>query len=225
MIKPRIKAVILDMDGLVLDSETAYVSAWRQAAAAMGYPLDAAFFGSLSGLHGEEVERQIHQACGGGFDMHRFRSLSGEYWRSRVQQSGIPVKTGFFTLMAVIRGLELPFCLATNSRRADALGCLELAGLQQVFSIIIAKDDVAQGKPAPDIFIAAAAKLGVPVRECLVLEDSAVGVAAAVAAAAPCLFVPSIYPPDGWAADKAVAVLDDLAQAAGFVADCRADSG
>jgi beta-phosphoglucomutase-like phosphatase (HAD superfamily) len=212
-----IKAVIFDLDGLVLDSETTYISAWRQAAAAMGYTLSEAFCRSLSGLHGVSVERQLQQQCGGDFDVDRFKRLSGEYWSSQVRQHGIPVKKGFFALLNIIQQLNLPYCLGTNSRRREAMQCLELAGLPAVFSLIVARDDVPNGKPAPDIFIQAAEVLGMATGECLVLEDSPVGVAAAVAAGAPCIYVPSLYPLDDRAAADAVAVMDDLEQVAGYL--------
>lgn len=220
MTAPCFKAVIFDMDGLVLDSESTYVSAWREAAAAMGYTLDETFCGSLSGLHGDSVERRIRRHCGSRFDIERFNRLSGEYWALQVRRQGIPVKKGFFSVLRVIERFELPFCLATNSRRGEALQCLELAGLQRIFTQIISRDDVDRGKPAPDIFIEAAATLGMAAGDCLVLEDSPVGIAAAVAAGAPCLYVPSVYPLDHWAATHAVAVLDDLDQAAGFISAC-----
>lgn len=213
----RIKAVIFDLDGLVLDSETTYVSAWQRAAAKMGYSLDDAFCKSLSGLHGASVERRLQDYFGSDFDVECFHRLSGELWASQVQQQGIPIKKGFFTALSVIERLQLPFCLATNSRRDNALACLELAGLQQVFPQIIARDNVDRGKPAPDLFIAAAAALGTAPGDCLVLEDSPVGVSAASAAGVPCIYVPSVYPVDDQAAACAVAVLDDLDLAAAFI--------
>lgn len=205
------------MDGLVLDSETGYVTAWQQAAEAMGFPLGLEFLGSLSGLHGETVQQQLQKHCGHEFDINRFNRLSSEYWHLQVRQQGIPIKKGFFSLLKLIEAFGLPFCLATNSRRSEALHCLDLAGLGRVFPAIVARDDVAQGKPAADIFIKSATVLGKGMDECLVLEDSPVGVAAAIAAGAPCLYVPSVYPVDDRSANHAIAVLNDLEQVADFI--------
>lgn len=216
----RIKAVIFDLDGLVLDSETTYVAAWRHAAAEMGYTLDDTLGKSLSGLHSAGVEQRLQDHFGSEFNIEPFRRLSGEFWISLVEQQGIPVKKGFFTVLSLIESLSLPFCLATNSLRPYAMRCLDLAGLQQVFKQVITRDDVEYGKPAPDLFIAAATALGMATRDCLVLEDSPVGVAAAFAAGSPCVYVPSVYPVDDLAAANAVAVLDDLEQAAGFISAC-----
>ncbi len=215
----QVRAVVFDLDGLVLDSESGYVSAWRQAAAELGYSLDNAFCRSLSGLHGESVELRLQEHFGRDFDVEHFHRLSGECWTAQVQVHGIPVKKGFFNALSTIERLGLPFCLATNSSRDNTLHCLELAGLNEVFSKMITRDDVTYGKPAPDIFIAAAKGLGVAIADCLVLEDSPVGVAAALAAGAPCVYVPSVYPPDAQAAAGALAVLDDLDKVAGFIQD------
>ncbi|MDD1621238.1 MAG: HAD family phosphatase [Methylococcaceae bacterium] len=218
----HLKAVIFDLDGLVLDSESGYVTAWRQAATEMGYALDDEFCRSLSGLHGASVERRLQEHFGHDFDVQRFHRLSGEFWTAQVQRHGIPIKKGFFNVLSTVERFGLPFCLATNSSRDNTSRCLELAGLSEVFSKMITRDEVMHGKPAPDVFITAAKCLGVAVGECLVLEDSPVGVAAAVAAGAPCIYVPSVYPADNEAVACALAVLEDLDQAAGFILACQA---
>lgn len=217
----KIKAVIFDLDGLVLDSETTYITAWRQAALDMGCALDDAFCRSLSGMHGGAVMGRMKEFCGSGFDIDRFSRTSAEIWTTQVSRQGIPVKTGFFTALNTLRRLDLPFALATNSRRHDAQFCLEAAGLGGVFPIFVSRDDVPNGKPAPDIFIAAASALGIEPGDCLVLEDSPVGVAGARAAGSPCIYVPSIYPADDEAALTATAMLEDLEQAAVWIDAAR----
>jgi beta-phosphoglucomutase-like phosphatase (HAD superfamily) len=183
----------------------------------MGYALEKDFLLSLSGLHFDSVMSLLMERCGSDFDIAEFSHLSSSHWQQHVQQHGIPVKTGFFTLLAHIQERQLPFCLATNSRREDALYCLKLAGLEQVFPLQVCRDDVRHGKPAPDIFLKAATLLNTTISDCLILEDSATGVHAAVAAGGPCLFIPSVLPANTGAASLALAVLDDLEQVCGFV--------
>ena len=217
MTECRISAVIFDMDGLVLDSEIGYVHAWRRAAAEMDCELADDFCLSLSGIPGQQVSQRIQAYCGNDFNIDRFQRLSGSYWTAYVEKYGIAVKPGFFALMAVLLERSLPYCLATNSRLAAAQRCLALAGLQQTFPHIVAGDAVAAAKPAPDIFWRAAAELACPIQECLVLEDSSTGVAAALAAGAPCILVPSLRPVDAWAAEHADYLMDDLGQVADFI--------
>lgn len=205
------------MDGLVLDSESGYFLAWQTAAEQMGYRLSQNFCQSLSGMHGPEISQRLLENCGSDFDIESFYRLSGQIWRHLVQQHGIPVKTGFYELLGWIRRRGLPYALATNSRRADAEQCLHWAGLNATFSNMICRDDVARPKPAPDVFIKSAQTLGVEPAACLVLEDSAVGIAAAVAADCPSIFVPSLLPADPKASSQADRVMQDLAQVAEFL--------
>ena len=181
----------------------------------MGYHLDDAFCAGLSGLHGDAVTQRLRDYCGAGFDFGEFGRLSRDAWYAHVQQHGMAVKSGFFRLLAVIQQQGLPFCLATNSRRVDAEFCLAASELSDVFSIMVCRDDVAVGKPAPDIFEKAASAMSLAPAECLVLEDSPVGVAAAFAAGSPCVYVPSIRPADPRASATAFGVADDL----GLIAD------
>lgn len=211
------RAVIFDLDGLVLDSESSYFAAWRLAAAAMGHHLDEAFCTSLSGLHGDSVYQRLQLYCGQDFDITRFNQLSRHHWLNHVRQHRIPIKKGFFPLLNLLQQLDVPFCLATNSRREDAVFCLACAGLENIFATLISRDDVNQGKPAPEIFQTAAAALSLSASDCLVLEDSPVGVAAAIAAGSTCFFVPSRHPIDSMAASQADGMFDDLEQVADFV--------
>lgn len=213
----RFRAVIFDMDGLVLDSETTYVHAWRLAAAELGFTLPAAFWTGLSGCAGKMVGERLQSHCGPGFDLERFQQLSSVYWTAHVQQHGLAVKPGFFALINVLVQRGLPFCLATNSGLAAAQQCLAWAGLADVFAHIVAGDAVPAAKPAPDIFLRAAAELDCPVEACLVLEDSAIGISAALAAGAPCILVPSLQPVDARAAGQANYLMDDLQQVADFI--------
>lgn len=177
-------AVIFDMDGLVLDSESGYRHAWHQAAAVMGHYLSDEFCLSLTGLNGKAIQQRLLQHCGPQFDLQRFLRLSSECWVKHVETNGIDIKSGFHDLLAALKNFGVPYCLATNSRYDNAVYCLARAGLDGVFANIISRDHVETPKPAPDIFWHAAATLNVDIHNCLVLEDSPTGVAAATAAGA-----------------------------------------
>jgi len=215
MYKPD--AVIFDMDGLVLDSEAVYVSAWQTAAQRMGIALTDDFCLSLSGLSSEPVQQALLAHCGADFDQAYFNELSAKAWFEHVQTQGIPVKKGVFALLKTIKDQQIPYCLATNSRRQIAELCLEFAGLSQVFPYIFSRDDVLQAKPAPDIFNLAANTLQVAVEHCLVLEDSPPGVTAALAAGASCIYIPSVYPVDARLASEVWAVVENLEQVIGYL--------
>lgn len=206
-------AVIFDMDGLVLDTETTYFAAWEQAAKAMGYALSEPFCRSLSGLHYEDIKLNLKASFGSDFNLQTFNQLSGILWREHVRAHGIKIKYGFFQLLEFIVQQQIPYCLATNSQAVNAYECLEFAGIKGFFSTIITRDDVEQGKPAPDIFLKAAEVLQVPISQCLVLEDSYAGIEAASRAGAFSVFVPSTEPVEPMAAELCDMLMTDLAHA------------
>ncbi len=190
----------------------------------MGFELSDGFCVSLSGLQFQQVEQSLLSACGTGFDLSRFNQLSGQIWRETAEQQGIPVKKGFFNILEQLNKNKIPFCLATNSRQINAIECLELAGLTEVFSKIISRDQVSQGKPAPDIFITAAKALLMPIDQCLVLEDSKIGIEAAVKAGAISVFIPSIYPFQSATTDLADYFYTDLNQLAEIIKNSTSPS-
>jgi beta-phosphoglucomutase len=205
-------AVIFDMDGLVLDTESTYGIAWQQAAAVMGYRFSDAFCQSCSGLNGSDIERKLIEQCGAGFDLQTFSRLSGNFWRDHVNANGIKIKRGFNELLALLSKQNIPYCLATNSLAANASECLELAGIGQVFSIIVSRDQVQRGKPEPDVFLKAAEMLQVDIQSCLVLEDSHAGIVAASRAGAVSVFIPSIDRVDPITVELCDLMVGDLAQ-------------
>lgn len=209
-----VEGVVFDLDGLVLDTETTYFMAWRQAAELMGYQLPDAFCLSLSGLHYRDVEMRLLEFCGNAFDLQEFTRLSGVCWYRIVEKQGIDIKKGFWTLLRLLQDSGIPFGLATNSRLNNALECLDFAGLGNVFETIVARDHVELGKPAPDIFLNAAERLSIPISRCLALEDSTAGVMAASASGAFTVYVPSVLPADPYASELSHLQCRDLGEVA-----------
>lgn len=199
------------MDGLVLDTETTFCIAWRQAARTMGHELSMPFCRSLAGLHYHDIELRLMAFCGADFNLEVFNYTAGNCWRDYVNAHGIKIKRGFTRLLEGIVQQQIPYCLATNSRAVNAYECLELAGIAGVFSSIITRDDVHYGKPEPDIFLKAAEMLGVDINRCMVIEDSHAGIVAASRAGAFSVFVPSIFPVDPLTVELCNLKVNDLA--------------
>jgi len=191
-------AVIFDMDGLVLDTETTYLIAKQQAAQAMGYGMPERFWLAFSGMHQNDIEQKMLAHFGTDFNMPEFNTAAAQIWRDYVDVHGIKIKHGFLELLDFIVQQSLPYCLATNSNRVNANECLRLAGIQEIFPFIITRDDVQRGKPEPDIFLSAAQALNVDIKRCLVLEDSSTGIVAASRAGAFPVYVPSVLPMDSF---------------------------
>lgn len=209
---PDYNAVIFDMDGLILDTETTYINAWLQAASELGYTIDRAFCTSMSGLPFSLVEKKFAEHLGEAFPLEAFYKLSGELWRTIAKQDGIAVKKGTYDILQVLEESQTPFCLATNSPEFNARECLRYAGIEDLFSIIVCRDHVQLPKPAADIFLRAADLLQQPIQSCLVIEDSLTGLLAAKNANAFSVLVPSTPDTDGKMQALAGLVVNDLSE-------------
>lgn len=181
---PRFKAVVFDMDGLVLDSEQSYVFAWRRVAENLGARLEDEFVEDLFGRQADDVIRLLAEKLGKVFDAERFCRDAENYWRAHVHSHGIPAMPGVSELLALLKRHRVPFALATNSMGIFARECLRAGGLEGAFPVMVTRDQVAAGKPEPDLILEAAKRMEVSAEQCLVLEDSATGLQAAARAGA-----------------------------------------
>ena len=176
---PKFSAVIFDMDGLAIDSEPSFIFAWRLAADIFGAHLEDELLRRILGHPAGGVESALQQAIGAKFDSQRFRLLAAQFWREHVETLGISPMPGLTALLELLIRCRIPYALATNSDWHSASQCLCLSGLQNHFPLAVTRDQVEAGKPEPDLFLNAARLMGVDASECLVLEDSAVGLLAA----------------------------------------------
>ena len=187
-----IKAVIFDMDGLLLDTEQVYFDGYRNARAAMGLPPHDDGFLELIGLP-EPAGRPLLTA-----HMGKATDQFIAQWDHEIHQAlqaDIPAKPGVQEVATCLRARRIPYAIATSTRTAKAHDHLARAKLGDLFPIIIGGDQVQNGKPAPDIYLKAAAPLGVPPNQCAACEDSENGVRAAVAAGMITIQIPDIKPP------------------------------
>jgi HAD superfamily hydrolase (TIGR01509 family) len=213
----NIQAVLLDLDGLLIDSEPIYRSAWQSAATDLGYELSDDLYLTLIGLSDRDSEGVLMQAFGSEFPLAQFRGLWPVRWRRQVEVSGIPVKPGLWDFLKVIEKRRLPAAVATSSDAEQAGMSLHAAGLSQRFSCIVTGDLVPNGKPAPDIFLEAARRLGFPPGHCIVLEDSEAGILAAAAAGMPALMIPDLKRPSARTTALAYRIFASLKEAGEFV--------
>jgi HAD superfamily hydrolase (TIGR01509 family) len=116
------------------------------------------------------------------FDRPAFFEIAERHWFEVLADEGIEGMPGVHALLDHLHSVGIPFALATNSDAHYAKRCLAAANLSNAFEVRVSRDQVKAGKPAPDLFLAAAERLGVSPSQCLVLEDSETGLLAARAA-------------------------------------------
>ncbi|MEO0458061.1 MAG: HAD family phosphatase [Cyanobacteria bacterium P01_A01_bin.114] len=213
----RPKAIIFDMDGLMLDSESIYHLAWQQAVTSLGYEFDSQLYLSLVGHSNVEAEQLMGQFFGDTFPFQTFRTAWTAYWHEHVQNHSIPVKSGLLELLDLLESYPIPKAVGTSSNLQEAEISLKGANLWHRFAHVVTVDQVAAGKPAPDIFLRAVQKLGVPPGDCLVLEDSNAGVKAASTAGIPVIMVPDLQPPSPEAQRQVCAIATSLHKVCDFL--------
>ncbi|MCC8947652.1 MULTISPECIES: HAD family hydrolase [Bradyrhizobium] len=205
-----VDAVLLDMDGTLLDTEKVYFDSLVAALNVCGYTDDVvALCHSMVGLPGPVCEAMLRDHYGAAFPLADVNQAFLEH-RDRMMRSGLPLKSGTLALLDALALAERPMAIVTSSSRRSAERNLTLAGIRARFDTLLTLDDVAQGKPDPELYLKAAARLGVRPASCIAVEDSNHGVAAAHAAGAITLMVPDMAPPTDETRAKCAAVLPDL---------------
>jgi HAD superfamily hydrolase (TIGR01509 family) len=217
----QLKAVIFDLDGLILDSERCYFRCWQRAAADLGFELGESQYGDLAGIPNDRAEIMLAEMMGEVFPLADFRVIWNTYWDELLQCEEIPVKPGVLELLELLDARSIPRAIASSSFERDVLACL--GRWLARFPVIVSRDMVANGKPAPDLFLAAAQRLGVAPRHCLVLEDSDVGIRAAASAGMPVILVPDINQPSPEAVAAAWRVCESLHDVADLIRNATAN--
>jgi HAD superfamily hydrolase (TIGR01509 family) len=214
----EIAAVILDMDGLMLDTESIYKRAWENAAVQCGYTLDDSFYHTLLGQPIPACEAALLERYGGDFPIPEFRARWSKLWRTDVESHDIPTKPGLAELLSFLDEHQIPVAVATSSDQDYATFSLRAAGLEGRFEHIVTGDQVVNGKPAPDIYVESARRLGVAPERCVAIEDSDAGALAASAAGMITVIVPDLKPPSAEARSAVFCVVACLLDARNQIA-------
>lgn len=189
------RAVIFDMDGLMLDSERMAQDAWRRALADQGLTLSDGVYFQLVGREAADTKAILAHAFGPVLRVEEVYARKQRYLEEAMARDGIPTKPGLHALLDLLDGRGVRKAVASSTHRPLVVRKLALTRLLERFEAIVCGDDVPNGKPAPDVFLLAAERLGVRPQDCIVLEDSEVGIRAARAAGMTAILVPDLKPP------------------------------
>jgi HAD superfamily hydrolase (TIGR01509 family) len=210
MTRWNLSAVLLDMDGTLLDTEKVYFESLIAALNSRGYTDDvASLCHAMVGLPGPDCEAMLVERYGEEFPLAEItRAFVAN--RDEILRKGLPLKDGAVALLDALQAAECPMAIVTSSSRRSADQHLALAGIRGRFETILTRDDVTRCKPSPDLYLLAAARLGAQPERCVAVEDSNHGVTAAHAAGAITIMVPDMVPPTAESRAKCAAVVPDL---------------
>jgi HAD superfamily hydrolase (TIGR01509 family) len=204
-------AAVFDMDGLLLDSERPVRDAWLQAAAEAGVPLTPLAYLDLIGRNHRDSTRRLQQIFAGDDALldaagRRAAAILDE----RFGERPFDIKPGARRLLESLHGAGVPCAVASSTGRVEIERRLGRAGLLDFFAAVCGGDEVANGKPAPDIYRLAAERLRADAARTLAFEDSGHGALAAIAAKMGVVVVPDLKAAEPEWALRSVAVLDSL---------------
>ena len=193
----KIRGVISDMDGVILDSEKLYVRFWCEAGNFYGYPMQPEHALGIRSMARPYAIEKLQGWFGESFDYDLVRNKRVELMDAYVIEHGIDAKPGAQELLSCLKEQGFLVALATATAKDRAEAYLERLDLLQYFDVVASARMVAHGKPEPDIYLYAAEQLGLKPQECLALEDSPNGVRSAHAAGCKTILVPDLDDPSG----------------------------
>ncbi len=210
-------ALLFDMDGLMIDTESLSALAWQQAAAALDIPLQQMHIDAMVGLAMPLCLHYLTEELGDAQQAQQLEAQSRQQYHRALHQQTIPLKPGITELLDWCHHHGIARAVGTATQRQLADIKLGRTGLARYFEHTVAGDEVARCKPAPDVYLQAAQRLGVAPEHCIVLEDSPYGAQAALAANMRVIIVPDMQQPPGEIAKQALAVCQDLFEARGLL--------
>ncbi len=204
-----IRAVVFDMDGLLVDTEVLIRDLMVKAALARGTHLPHEVFIRMVGLTNEASDAVARAHFGDDFPLEAYLAEVSAGARAACEV-GVALKAGVLELLDHLDAAKIPRAIATSSSHAAVQRTLGPNGVLPRFDAIVAAGDYPRGKPNPDPFLTAAAKLGAPPHLCLALEDSHNGVRAAHAAGMMTVMVPDLLEATDEMREKCHAIAESL---------------
>ncbi len=209
----KLSALILDLDGTLIDTETLSKNAWEHAAGELGFEFSLELYASIAGRSISNARYQIKNAIEHTIDFELFMRIAHDFYINDMETNGIRVIEGAHALIDYAKQTGLAATIATSTDRKYADRKMHLSGLDRYIQAAVTGDEVKNGKPAPDLFLRAAEIIDSPADQCIVIEDSEAGINAAYAAGMTPVMVPSTIEPSDYVRQISYAVMPTLQDA------------
>lgn len=191
-----IKAVIFDMDGLMIDTEKLLMRFWIESANSFGFDMKKDDVLSIRSLAGKLTEKKLKKRFGDDFDYQKVRAKRIELMNNYILKNGIEKKKGLDELLVYLKNNEYKTAVATATDLKRASMYLDIINVTEYFDKIVCATMVQNGKPHPDIYLKACEELDVLPCEAIALEDSPNGIISAYSAGCKAVMVPDLSEPD-----------------------------
>ena len=207
----KVKAVIFDMDGLLIDTESISFILFQKVFKDNGYKIDKEYYvNELIGRNINGLKECLIKKYGENFDFDKIYFQKVKAMTDHVESKGISLKEGVVELLDYLKQNNYKVAVATSTRRERAENLLSMVKIKDYFQEMVCGDEVINSKPNPEIFQIAAKKLGVRAENCIVLEDSTAGIEAAYNAGMRGINVPDMKEPDDNMRSKAYRIEKSL---------------
>lgn len=207
-----IKAIIFDMDGLMIDSERVTFECYQERLKDMNLTMDEEFYKTLLGKPIKGIYQRFYDVYGNDFPIENVIQDVHQLMAERFETEGVPVKKGLVELLHYLKDNNYKTIVATSSNRDRVDKILAQAKITEFFDDSICGDEVTKGKPNPEVFSKSCQKLGVNVDEAIVLEDSEAGIQASYDANIKVICIPDMKYPEKQYEEKTFKILKDLTE-------------
>lgn len=181
------KAVIFDMDGVIIDSEPIHFEVDMQTMRDLGFDISSEELEKYVGTTNEYMFTDLKNKYNINQSIEEIINYKVELTKKKIIQSDLDPIEGIKELLVALKNKNIPTAIASSSPRSFIDVVVSKFNLQDYFKYIVSGEEVVHGKPAPDVYIETAKKLGLLTEECTVIEDSRNGVLAAKAAGMKCI--------------------------------------
>lgn len=212
-----IKAIIFDMDGLMIDSERVTFECYQERLKDMNLTMDEEFYKTLLGKPIKGIYQRFYDVYGNDFPIENVIQDVHQLMAERFETEGVPVKKGLVELLHYLKDNNYKTIVATSSNRDRVDKILAQAKLTEFFDDSICGDEVTKGKPNPEVFLKSCQKLGVNVDEAIVLEDSEAGIQASYDANIKVICIPDMKYPEKQYEEKTFKILKDLTEVTAYL--------
>lgn len=191
-----IKAVIFDMDGVLIDTEKYYYTCWQQAAREAGFDFTGEHALMLRSCDAKVAEKMMQQIFGQEFDYFAIRERRRQLVADIIEKNGIEMKPGVKEILSILKEKGIKTAVATATPIDRTMEHLTKLGIAELFDSIVSAKQVKNGKPAPDVYLYACEKIGIEPESCIAVEDSPNGIKSAYSAGLKPVMVPDLTLPD-----------------------------